>query len=137
MEESSVGRPQRMKRGRPHLLLPAPPPAGSAVLERSLGTTVGNWTVYFLLTVLFAHLIGPKPMARVTNRAMMGGRCSGSGGLISEGAVLARAALWARSPHTEQLSPAARPMVPGAFRRAHPSGPAQSQPLHPGLLAGA
>lgn len=30
---------------------------------------MGIWVVYSLLTTLFAHLIGPKPVAGVTNCA--------------------------------------------------------------------
>ena len=42
------------------------PPLGLDVLEQILSVIMGIWIVYSLLTTLFAHLIGSKPVAWVT-----------------------------------------------------------------------
>lgn len=61
VEEISVGRPWRTKKRRPHA--PSCPNSHPHILERSLGIVTGLWIVYSLLTTLFAHLVGPEPVA--------------------------------------------------------------------------
>lgn len=52
----------------PSLVLAPTLPPGLGVLAHSLRViTRGLWIVYSSLTTLFAHVIGPKPVAWVTN----------------------------------------------------------------------
>lgn len=49
------------------VLAPTPPPGLGVLAQSPRVITRGLWIVYSLLTTPFAHLIGPKPVAWVTN----------------------------------------------------------------------